>query len=336
MHDLYSLTGKEVFELIQMEGKATVVYRPVGGIGDAIMLLPVVTALREKIGNDMLVVSCIDYVAPVFQNHPDVDYVFTYDGAEVSEGRDLKDLGVLKDFGSTIHRFFYPCPAALYESKYNPYRLSEFGHTLPTYRNILRSRQEVFCEHADVEFSVDNYKLQVPVEYKEIYKEYGLNEYDGRYVVVQLRSHDAWRDYPRVKWLLNELVHLGKKEFFQVATIDSTQLVNIKGVVSLANLNLMEVFGLLYKAMLVIGPDSMACHVKGAMGGHVLGLYGPTDPKVRLKYKYAHWMAPFRKCGRQYCWYTPCKYRFCLSSKSMRPKNIVRRTRNILQEAGVA
>lgn len=333
MHDLHRLTGEEVFELIQMEGKATVVYRPVGGIGDATMMLPAITGLREKIGNDLLVVSCVDYVAPVFRNHPDVDYVFEYDGVEISKGMDLKDLGVLKDFGSTIHRYYYPCPAAIYESKYNPYRLSDFGHTLPTNRNILRSRQEVFCEHVDVEFSEDNYNLNVPDEYKNIYKEFGI---DGRYVIVQLRSHDEWRDYPRMKWLLAELVRLGRKDYFQVVTIDSTQTVDIKGVISLANLNLMEVFGLFYKALLVIGPDSMACHVKGAMGGHVLGLYGPTDPSVRLKYRYAHWMIPFKKCGRQYCWYTPCKYRFCLSSKAMRPKNIIRRTRNILQEAGVA
>lgn len=101
---------------------------------------------------------------------------------------------------------------------------------------------------------------------------------------------------------------------------------------SIAQINLYEVFSLFKYALMVIGPDSMATHVKGALGGQILGLYGPTDPRVRLKYRNAHWMQPFEKCGRQYCWYTPCKYRFCMASSAMKPKHIVRRVQDILRE----
>lgn len=330
MHDLCGLTRDEVFELIQMEGKATVVYRPVGGIGDAIMLLPTINGLRKQIGSDLLVVSCIDYIKPVFEGNPNIDYIFEYNGTEISRGEDKKDLGVLKGFGSTVYSYYHPCPASEYENPHNPYTIDYRGRTVATGYDITRSRQDIFCEFAGVECDTDDYQFDIAEEHDVVPEGLG-----NRYIVVQLRSHDAWRDYPRMKWFLMELVRYAQGKKLRVVTIDSTRTISVDGVICFTHLNLYQIFAIIKNSLLLIGPDTMGVHAKGAFGGHVLGLFGPTSPRVRLKYRHAHWMPQFDKCGRQYCWYTPCKHRFCLSSKAMRPKHIIRRVDTIIEEAEV-
>lgn len=328
------MTRQEIFEVIRALGGAWVVWRPVPGIGDMVMINPGLTALKRQIGSDPLVVVCLDYIAPVARMNPSVDYVMPYSQDEVDVHQDRKDLAVLDRFGSIVYKLYDPCPASKYESEFNPYYMDEFGRTLSTHRDIVKSRQEIFAKALGVKFNIADYNMKLDESYDGRWSGLGVG---GRYVVVQLRSHDVWRDYPKMNWLLYEMVALGNKMDFGVVTVDSTRTVDIKGVESLAELELPNVSAVIRGALMLIGPDSMGVHIAGAFEVPTLGLFGPTNPRIRLQYRNAHWMPRHRvggrKCPRQYCWYTPCKHQYCMTSLSMNPRRIVKRVRTILEEA---
>lgn len=306
------LTDNEVIEVVKQRGGAWVFHRPVGGIGDAVMLLPAITGLKKQVGNDLVVVSCVDYIAPIFEHHPYIDYIMSYTGEQISKGIDYRALCALQDVGSVVHRYFSPCPAAVYEAENNP--------------DIIKPRQDIFCDHAGVKFDIDNYCLTLTDDEKDIPLGEGM-----KYIVVQIRSHDRWRDYRHMKWLLEELARVGRKKDFLVITVDSTIDPEVQGVKAYTHRNIRFILGLISGAMLLIGPDSAWIHAAGALRVPTLGLFGPTNPAVRLRYHNVHWMPRFRRCGRQYCWYQPCVWRFCLAT--LRPKRIVRRVKNLIMEA---
>jgi len=329
------MTRQEVFEVVRALGGAWVVWRPVPGVGDMVMINPGLTALKFQIGSDPLIVSCLDYIAPIARMNPSVDYVLPYSADEVDVHQDRKDLEVLEMFGSVVYRLYDPCPASKYESEFNPYYMDEFGRTVTTHRNITKSRQEVFAKTLGVEFNIANYNMRLDEEYDSRWSKLGVS--GGRYVVIQLRSHDIWRDYPKVTWLIHEMVSLGKKMDFSIVTIDSVMEVSITGVESVAGVELENTAAVIKNALMLIGPDSMGVHLAGAFKTPTLGLFGPTNPRIRLQYLNANWMPKHkvfnRTCPRQYCWYTPCKYQYCMTSLSMSPRRIAKRAKTILEEA---
>ena len=303
---------EEIFEVIKSRiGDVVVIYRPVGGIGDGVMILPAITALRIQNPNSLIIILCIDYIEVVFEHNNVVDHIISYTEGELNDRDDIQDLTILKKLGCIIHFLHHPCPAAEYESLACP--------------GIYKSRQAIFAEACGVEFDRDYYnfvlhddELEAPV----------LMDLPERYVVVQLRSHDRWRNYRYNKWLLYNLVATGKKFDFGVVTIDANQWYDIKGVRGIYQTPMPFIFGVLAKALLVIGPDSSFPHVAGAMGIPVLGLFGPTNPIVRLHYEHAYWMPRYSKCARQWCWYHPCEHRFCMTYK---PREIVDKAVQIIQ-----
>jgi len=221
-------------------------------------------------------------------------------------------MGLLYDLGAVLLRYYNPCPAATYEAQECP--------------KIYKPRQSIFCDFAGVVFDRDNYCFELEEEDREL-----QSELPGRYVVVQLRSHDKWRDYPYVPWLLQELVKLGKEIDFRVVTVDSTERYDVKDVISYSHLPLGDVFGVIDGCLLFIGPDSMGIHAAGALQKPSLGIFGPTNPRVRLRYYNAHWMPGFRRCKRQYCWYLPCRWKLCL--RVLTARAVVRQARRIIEEA---
>lgn len=316
MQDLYSLNYQELLDLALMMDGFIVVYRPIGGVGDAVMTLPAISALRKEWGDEMpIVVICIDYVEPIYRHHPDVNAVIQINQNEI-ESTAIEKAFELMDVGCILYPLYHPCPASLYENSHSP--------------EIKRSRQAIFAEMCDVAFTGDSYKLQSKERDVEIAAHFGLD----RYIVVHLRSHDYWRDYPKIltKALLGKLVRWGKRYDIRVVSVDSTLDYEVKGVLAIHNMHLDGVIGLIDGALLTIGPDSAMVHIAGALGGDLLGIYGPTDPDVRLKYQGANSIGVYSKCNRQYCWYGPCRSKFCL--KTLPPSKIARKAKEILIERG--
>ncbi len=319
MHDLYSLNFEELLDYIKGIGGAIVVWRPVGGIGDAVMILPAITALRTEWGDAVpIIVLCIDYIEPIFRHHPGVSVVIGLAPDAINKREDLRIATRLREAGSIIYPLYYPCPAAVYEASHNPL--------------IAKSRQEIFAENCDVKFNGSGYGLVVDDADFDLASELELED---RYIVVQLRSHDTARDYPKLltKAVLCKFSRWRKKYDIQIVTIDSVMGFGVKGVRELYQQHLNTVMAVISNALAVVGPDSSMVHIGGALGTRILGIFGPTDPAVRLKYDKAAWMGGFERCGRQYCWYCPCKQKFCL--KTLLPIKIVKTVEEILREENV-
>lgn len=308
-----AIDEKEIFSHVYDNRGAYVFYRPVGGIGDAVMMLPAITAFKEQAGDELVGVSCVDYIRPIFEHNSHVDFIISYTQNEIGRSEDFHGLGILQDMGSVIFKYYHPCPAAIYEAEVNPL--------------IVRSRQDIFCDVCGVEFDVDNYDFIISNRDEEIFEKEGLPNY---YIVVQMRSHDEWRNYRFVDWLLIELVKFGRKHGIEIVTIDATMVSSVDGVKSIAKINLDRVFTIINHAALVVSHDSSFAHIAGALGVPVLALFGPTDPAVRLKYNNMNWLPRFKRCPIQYCWYTPCKFRFCLSAYRVRPKKVIGYIKKIL------
>lgn len=316
MHDLYRLTFDELLDFIKQIGGAIVVWRPVGGIGDAVMICPAVTDLRTEWGDEIpIIVLCVDYIEPIFRHHKGVDLVISLNPDEISRYEDRIKAEQLRNAGAIIYPLYYECPAAVYEAENNPH--------------IDKSRQSIFAEACGVKFRGNDYGLEITEEERDTASDFGFND---RYMVVHLRSHDKWRDYPELltKALLVKLVKLGHKYDIEIISIDSVLDYDIRGVRAIHHTHLNSVLGIMSRAMMLVGPDSSMVHIAGALDRNVLGIFGPTDPEVRLKYGKANWMDRFDRCGRQHCWYCPCKRKFCL--KTLQPKTIKNRVQNILEK----
>jgi len=308
------LSKNEIFNIIIQyirSDKVIIVYRPVGGIGDAIMILPAITALRLKNPASLIVVLCIDYIRTIFEHNDSVDHIISYTEEELGEQVDIQDLKRLNNLDCEMYFLHHPCPASEYESACAPH--------------IYKSRQEIFSESCGVDFDINNYNFVLHDNELNVYREMGLA---NRYIVLQLRSHDCDRDYRFNRWLLYGLVKLGKKLDFEVVTVDAVQSYDVKGVLGLYNTPLAFIYGVIATSLLLIGPDSAFPHVAGALQVPTLGLFGPTNPIVRLKYYNANWMPRFTKCTKQWCWYEPCKFKFCMSYK---PKDILEKVDHILR-----
>lgn len=320
----------EAISSIIMNGGGYVAWRPVGGVGDAVMMIPSLVALKKQAGNDLVIVSCVDYIAPIFDMCPYVDAILSYTSDEIKDELDKSDLDLLDEHGSVIYKFYDPCPASLYESENHPFALiKSLNRALPTGNVISKSRQEIFCEHVGVEFSMDNYCLDVNGDYSDSIDKL------GRYIVYQPFTNEPRRNYPYYDMLFRKLVRLGEKIDFNVVSIDSSKWINIKGVHNVVGSSLKYVAALLKSAAAFIGCDSMGAHLAGALETETFGIFGPTDPSVRLKYKRVHWNPRLsiagRNCPRQYCWYLPCKKRFCLRSSRCSPSAILDQFKEALE-----
>lgn len=316
MYDLYRLNFDELLDYIKSIGGAIVVWRPVGGIGDAVMMLPAVTALRTEWGDAVpIIVLCVDYIEPIFRHHPDVDCVISLTQDEIGRYEDRIKAEQLAGAGAIIHPLYYPCPAAEYEAACNPY--------------IDKSRQAIFAEACDVKFNGGGYNVKLSEEELNTSKDWNIGD---RYVMVHLRSHDKWRDYPKIltQALLIKLVKLGTKHDFEVLSVDSVFDYGIKKVRAIHHTHLNSIMGIIAGAMMLVGPDSAMVHIAGALDVDTLGIFGPTDPEIRLKYSRAYWMKGFERCGRQHCWYCPCRNKYCL--KTLKPVTVANRVEKILME----
>ena len=214
-----------------------------------------------------------------------------------------------KDLFSSKHRKFY------FEKD-----LKRFA--IPTNNVIRKSRQDIFCDTVGVDFNINNYNVIFTDEEHNIACDFVG---DKNFVVgVQIKSSTKTRDY---KYSV-ELVEYISKFADLVIVFDSKwrysgSRLNIKS----STFGIRQQWANIAKLSMLIGPDSFGVHAAGSLGIPTYGIFGPTDPKCRLtNYECATWNEKWRLpiarrglkrgCGRQYCWYQPCKHISCINSRS--------------------
>jgi len=277
--------------------ESVVFYRNVGGIGDAVMIVPSITAYRKQYGKDVkMIVATVSYCLPVFYNNPDVDYIVNTD-----QFKSTMDCRIFFEYiGSLFIQLSDPCPCSIYESSHEPL--------------ILKSRQELFAEACGVEFLIENNRMFVSdLDNKIAKKSVG---YD-KYIVVHCSSNSKFRSLPHahvdylVKYLAKRLNPIGVVLISHDWKYKYSKYDNVTRVIS-SPMN--HIIAIINNSIGLIGPDSMGVHVAGALGIPSYGIFGMTDPKCRMLYDKAGWYSGYHRCKKQHCWYHPCLFRFCLNA----------------------
>lgn len=246
-----------------------VVRRLVPGIGDAIMMEPVLRRFQE-LGRHVAVIS--KYPAIFSRAYECL--------TEIPQTAKVIELGV-------------PCPAAAYES---------------THRTVKKSRIQLFLETAGLQFQADVPQIRGYVRQKHPHKkQIGVAIISATYN----DPTDGWRDYPYPIPLLNALKKIGDVTWFHTEHANVTGIRNFKG-------NIEELIMEINEMDVMITIDSAGAHIAGALGVPQFALFGPTDPTMRVsQYPNAHFLEK-SNCPVAYCWYQPCKERFCLSTISVK------------------
>lgn len=196
------------------------------------------------------------------------------------------------------------------------------NYAVPTGNKIRKSRQQIFCETIGVSFSLDNYNVKFSD--KELYLANNVINGSGDVIGIHMRTSTHQRDY---KYMIDLVEHVASK-VNAVITFDSKWEYTGRRSNVISSLHgIREKWAIISKLKMLIGPDSFGIHAAGSLGIPTYGMFGPTDPACRLThYKNAAWNGKWRLpvlrrgfrlgCGRQYCWYKPCKARMCLNARS--------------------
>lgn len=316
MADPIYITMNDLHSIVKSNADVHVMYRPIPGGGDAVMIMPGATGMRKKLGEKSIIAMYgLDYANTVFEHNDCIDFIVPCTTEQVAENIDLHNIEQLERMDCTVYRLQHPCPCGHHEEN--------------TELALRRSRQEIFSEACGVEFNINNYNFVLHDEDLEAKEKIGLPD---RYIVIGVRTSTSWKDYRYMEWLVKGLKKLGRKFDFHVVTMDETIRYSIQGVYGLIGQKLTDLYGVIAKSLMTVSLDSAYAHIAGALEVPIFGIYGPTPPEKFLRYKMVCWLSRFSRCDRQYCWYSPCKYRCCLS---IHPGKIIHEIKLGMMEFGL-
>jgi len=295
--------------------EAIVLYRDIGGIGDAVMITGAITGLRRELGKSIkIIVATIPYCAPVFFNNPDIDWIVDSSKFDRVHADGAIDYGSGKEIcreyferaGAMFVGLSHPCPSAVYEAFNEP--------------DIQKSRQELFAEACGVKYNKGDCNLYVTDD--EINQIKHAIPYEN-YFVFHVRSNSPARDLPKfhADTLAIELAKRLDNIGYGLVLLSHDwkyRLKRYKNIVNVISTPLRYVMAFVASSKLLIGVDSMGVHLAGGLGVPVYGIFGSTDPAMRLSgYNNSMWYSGYNRCKRKPCWYHPCIFRFCMKSISM-------------------
>jgi hypothetical protein len=280
------------------------VFRQLGGIGDFLMLTPVFRGLKEKYpGCYITLATDTNYMAGALpmlaRGNPFIDQTirinpFTF---VCSPTRHLR-----REFKDVPND---PIPHCVLETDLVIDLNVICAHTETAQQpNVVDHRTDIWCRAAGVEPSS---KKPILVLNKDELRE-GRDWCDrtlgeGVRVGVVLSSMSPARDWPYGEEFSAELCRLG----YRVCTIDRIRR-GYNKIPTMLGMQIRQVAAAIAHLDLVISPDTGILHVAGAMGTPVLGIFGSTDGRLRMR-EYAGSYVDSRRvvsCGP--CWYlNPCR-----------------------------
>jgi ADP-heptose:LPS heptosyltransferase len=294
---------------------SVVLYRDIGGIGDGVMITGAVAGLRRGFKDSIrIVVATIPYVAPVFFNNPDVDWIVDSSQFDRIHSNGVVDFGSGKDvcktifekYGSLFIGLSHPCPSAQYESINEP---------LPNRdTHISKSRQVLFAEACGGKFEKGDCRLYLSDAERDSFHP----PYEN-YIVFHVKSNSKSRNLKNshIDYMANLL-----SRYFNVVLLSHEYKYKHSGngrIIKLGRKPLREIMQTIAFSDMVIGVDSMGLHVGGGFGITLYGLFGTIDPRMRLEgYHNSFWYNGYNRCRRKPCWYHPCIFGFCMKAINIR------------------
>jgi len=110
----------------------------------------------------------------------------------------------------------------------------------------------------------------------------------GKIILLAIKSANITRDWELEKWKL--LIDRLKKLNFDLVIIDKEMNWEDEEVTFFNNHSIRELFSLVSISDMVLCHDSGILHIGGAFEKKTLGIFGPTDPKMRCVYKNSYWV----------------------------------------------
>jgi len=239
------------------EERRLLVTRAMGGLGDLLMLTPGLHALRLKNPRATIHLALPRRFFPLFEGNDDVELVDIHselDPTDYDRWFNLTD-----------------CPAARTESLTAP--------------RVRRNRIEIFARSLGIRgpalWRMDRRPRYFVTGEEAAWRDRFLFSHGllGKSVVgVQLRSDETYRDYPHMAALVQALARS-----HVVLLFDSRPIVgyDFPNTIKVGGQGLRQAAALASGCRALVAPDSSFVHLAAALGLPAVGLFGPTDGKVR-------------------------------------------------------
>lgn len=261
------------------------VIRSQGGIGDVLMTLPTVKAIKKKYGGKVDYATDFRYLggslAQVLEGNPYIDNVLDWHSLPRENYSAIIDL---------------TCPCIAHEQPKAP----------PI------NRIDLFAQHAGVELKSRDIDYVVRPEEEAWAEEYlrKLRIWSMEVILVQPFSSSLKRNLPKpvLEKAIAEILKQRSKARIIVLTHDtddkktSWRYMKIKQA---HNLSVRQIAALSKKVNLVMCQDSSVLHIAGALSAPTVSFFGPTDPRARVNhYKNSAAIWPGKKLGCCPSWYS--------------------------------
>lgn len=276
---------------------ATYIYERVTiGLGDAIMLRPAI------IGN--------------IKNNPNDEHILHTLGDTADIYSDIDGLQITKIFSDNLDKRYQISKnlACKYKSPII-FKLSTPCASREDIENplIYTPRQKIYCDVVGVEFDINNYNMRFTDAESQYADDFIADKPNA--IILHLDSNESWREYKYKKMLIDyfaenwdgHILLMGVNNY-KNSKYDNVHPLNFSIRLSLAVVS---------KCQALVGIDSFGVHASGSCGTFTFGLFGPTNPKIRLLYKNVSWLPEYKYCKYQYCWYNGkylCKNHWCLNT----------------------
>ena len=275
------------------------VMRQLGGIGDFLMMTPVLRGLKEKYPGCHITLGTDKYYSggalPMLaRGNPFIDHVVQVNPTEFvcSPTRYVRH-----EFRNTPNHIVPHCVietdlvidlnviCALTETAQQP--------------NVIEHRTDIWCKTADVSPSSKRPILHLDEEELAEGAAWCRQQLgDGIRIGVVLSAMDPARDWPYASEFARDLHQLG----YKVCTIDLKKRAHPQ-IPAMLGMHIRRVASAVAHLDAVVSPDTGILHVAGTLGVPVLGLFGPTSGALRMREYPGSYSNPGALVTCSPCWY---------------------------------
>lgn len=287
------------------------VLRTLGGIGDMLMMTPVLLGLKEKYPDcDLTVATSWDYqsgcLPQLLRHNPSLDRVVRVEPMQFATGmlklakREFKNVPNDHIPDCVIHTDLVIELAVICA-------MTETNEMLSP-RGVETHRTDIWCKAAGVNPSSKKPILRLTESELAWGREWcEENLGDGIRVGLPLKTMSGTvigydvRGWPYAEPFARDL----KKAGYRVVTLDSMR--SLPDIPAIIGKPIRAVAAVIAHLDAVVTPDTGLLHVAGTMGTPVLGLFGSTDGRLRMREYAGHYSLGERLIPCAPCWYqTPC------------------------------
>jgi hypothetical protein len=268
-----------------MKRKRIVVVRQLGGIGDNIMLSCVYRGLREKYPKHLIqLATCSSYLCgsliDIAEHNPFIDEIHSIEPFEATTKKTM-DVWAYTRGSPSLEDTNLWFQTADIQIDLNTACVDYEWEAMREPGNVQKPRYQIWCEKAGVIPStykpVYVIKKEERSEAAQTYTRLGLDP--KKCILLGTTAHDKRRALGIGS--LKEICTIIASRGFTPIIVDPT--FNFPEYPAFNGKRIRELMALIEPAATLVSVDSGVLHMGGALGVPVVGIFGPTDPEMRMK-----------------------------------------------------